>query len=136
MLKTVKEFPTNEEFNELFSSVEWGTRAEDKINKNRESSCFAVKIYDGDKIIGMARVVGDGSYYTIYDVVVRKEYQRLGVGKMLMGEVVNFYKSIEDVNTYLYLGANKDQEGYFEQFGFETRPDDSFGAGMYFKRVL
>lgn len=132
MIKTIKKFPTNSEFNELFISVGWGIRDDEKINKHRKASCFAVKVMDDDKIIGMVRVVGDGSYFTVYDVVVRKEYQKIGVGTMLMNEVVKYYKSIADDDTYLYLGATKGQEGFYEKFGFVCRPNEEVGAGMKF----
>ena len=39
------QFPTNEEFNELFESVGWGKRDEDKINEHRKMSKFAVCVY-------------------------------------------------------------------------------------------
>ena len=124
------QFPTNEEFNELFASVGWGNRDNDKINKHRENSCFSVCIYNNDKIIGMARIVGDGSYYTVFDVVTRNDYQGKGIGKTLMSEIVNWYKSIEDDDTYLYLGASLGKEGFYEKFGFKSRPYGHIGAGM------
>ena len=55
-------------------------------------SVFAVSIFEDNKIVGMARVVGDGSYFTVYDVVVRKECQGKGYGKILMQEIVKWYK--------------------------------------------
>ena len=125
-----KEFPSNDEFNQLFSSVGWGTREDKKINQHRQSSCFAVCVYDNNEIIGMARIVGDGSYYTIYDVVVRGEYHGRGIGAMLMRELVNWYKSIEDDDTYLYLGASYQKEKFYEKFGFVARPYGHIGAGM------
>ena len=130
MFKMVYKFPTNEEFNELFCSVGWGTRDNEKINKHRDSSCFAVCVFDEDKIVGMARVVGDGAYYTVFDVVTRKEYQGRGVGRLLMTEVINWYKSIEDDDTYLYLGASYGKEKFYEKFGFKARPYGHIGAGM------
>ena len=128
---TIKyKFPTNEEFNELFSSVDWGTRDSEKINKHREMSCFSVCAYDNDKIVGMARVLGDGSYYTVYDVVVKQKYQGKGIGKILMTEIIKWYKSIEDDDTYLYLGASYGKEKFYEKFGFKSRPYGHIGAGM------
>ena len=124
------QFPTNQEFNELFNSVGWGFRDDEKINKHREQSCFAVCIYDKTKIIGMARMVGDGAYFTIYDVVTRAEYQHQGIGKILMQELIKFYESIADDDTYLYLGASFGKEKFYEQFGFKSRPYDGIGAGM------
>ena len=124
------QFPTNIEFNELFSSVGWGTREDNKINEHRLKSNFAVCVYDNNVIVGMARVVGDGSYYTVYDVVTRKEYQGKGIGSLLIEEIVKWYKSIEDDDTYLYLGASFGKEKFYEKFGFKTRPYGHIGAGM------
>lgn len=125
-----KEFPTNEEFNKLFNSVGWGERDNKKIDKHRENSCYAVCVYDEDKIVGMARVVGDGSYYTVFDVVVEKTYQGKGIGRILMTHIINFYKSICDEDTYLYLGASQGKEKFYEKFGFKSRPYGHIGSGM------
>ena len=124
-------FPTNEEFNELFFSVGWGTRDIDKIEKHRQFSVYTVTVYDKDKICGMARVVGDGSYYTIFDVVVKKEYQYKGIGSMIMEDIVSWYENcIKDDDTYLYLGASYKKESFYEKFGFKARPFEHIGAGM------
>lgn len=123
-------FPTNQEFNELFESVGWGLRDLDKINNHRVSSCFSVCVYLKNKIIGMARVVGDGSYYTVYDVVTRKEHQGKGIGSILMSEIIKWYESIKDDDTYLYLGAGSQKEAFYEKFGFKARPYPGIGAGM------
>ena len=123
-------FPTNVEFNKLFSSVGWGVRDDKKIDANRASSVFSVSIYDNNKIVGMARVVGDGAYYTIYDVITLKEYQGQGIGTTLMQEIISWYKTIEDDDTYLYLGASEGKESFYEKFGFKSRPYTGIGAGM------
>ncbi len=130
----VKEkFPTNKEFNKLFSSVNWGTRDVEKIEKHRKSSCYAICVYIGDEIVGMARIVGDGSYYTIYDVVVDKHYQSKGIGRLIMERIILWYKSIEDDDTYLYLGASAGKEKFYEKFGFKVRPYGCVGAGMIYE---
>lgn len=126
----IKRLPNNEEFNELFESVGWGHRENRKIDQNRENSVFAVSVYFENKAVGMARVVGDGSYYTIYDVVVHKAFQGQGIGAILMNTILEWYKSIEDEDSYLYLGASKDKEKFYEKFGFVSRPYREIGAGM------
>lgn len=128
--KIVKKLPSNSEYNRLFESVGWGSREEEKINKIRKSSAFAVSVYHDGKIVGMARVVGDGCYYSVFDVVVHKDFQGKGVGTMLMNEIVAWFKKIEDEDTYLYLGASKNKEKFYEKFGFVSRPYGDIGAGM------
>lgn len=123
-------FPTNSDFNKLFSSVGWGKRDDDKIDKHRAMSTFAVSIYADSVIVGMARVVGDGSYYTVYDVVVDSTFQGRGIGTLLMQEIVSWYKTIEDDDTYLYLGASLGKEDFYKRFGFKSRPFGNIGAGM------
>ena len=124
------QFPSNKEFNELFDSVGWGFREDSKIDKHRLNSDFAICIYEYNTIVAMVRVVGDGSYYTVYDGVVKKELQGKGYGNILMQEIIKWYKTIEDDNTYLYLGASSGNEKFYEKFGFKSRPYDNIGAGM------
>lgn len=78
----------------------------------------------------MGRVVGDGSYFTIYDIVVDKAYQGLGIGSIIMREIVEWYKTIEDDDTFLYVNASKDREKFYQKFGFCVRPNEDVGAGM------
>jgi len=80
--------------------------------------------------VGMARVVGDGAYYTVYDVVTRKDYWNKGIGTMLMNEIISWYKLIEDDDTCLYLGASFGKENFYKNFGFKSRPYENIGAGM------
>ena len=124
------QFPTNAEFNKLFSAVGWGTREDLKIDGHRKASVFATCAYVGEQIVGMARVVGDGAYYTVFDVVVDSAHQGKGIGSLLMQSVVDWYKSIEDDDTYLYLGASFGKEKFYEKFGFKARPYQGIGAGM------
>ena len=87
-------------------------------------------MYVDNCIVGMGRVVGDGSYFTIYDIVVRKDYQGLGVGIIILKEIIEWYKTIEDDDTFLYVNASKNKEEFYENFGFVARPNDGVGAGM------
>lgn len=113
----------------MFNSVEW-ERDKKRINQNKKQSCFAVSLYIDDEIIGMGRVVGDGSYFTIYDVVVDKKFQGRGIGSIIMSEIINWYKTIEDDDTFLYVNASKNKESFYEKFGFRSRPNEDIGAGM------
>ena len=121
--------PTNREFIKLFNSVGW-ERDNKRVSENRKHTVFAVSIYVDKTIIGMGRVVGDGSYFTIYDIVVDKAYQGLGIGSIIMREIVEWYKTIEDDDTFLYVNASKDREKFYQKFGFRVRPNEDVGAGM------
>lgn len=44
-------------------------------------------------------------------------------------EQVDRYKKVNP-NIRTYLGASKGKEGFYEKFGFISRPNDKLGAGM------
>lgn len=133
MKKIVKhQFPTNEEFFKLFKSVGWEREAE-RVSENRKASCFAVSVYLDDEIAGMARVVGDGVYFTVYDVVVDDKFQGMGIGSILMKEIVSWYKKFADDDTFLYVNSCRMREKFYEKFGFVSREKANLGAGMIFK---
>lgn len=122
-------FPKIREFVKLFNSIGW-KREEKRIKTNSKFTTFALSLYVDKEIVGMGRVVGDGAYYTIYDIVVDKKYQGLGMGSIIMREIVEWYKSIEDDDTFLYVNASKGKETFYQKFGFISRPNDDVGAGM------
>lgn len=122
-------FPRSDEFIKLFNSVGW-ERDKKRVNEHKKHSSFAVSLHIDNEIVGMDRVVGDGAYFTIYDIVVDKNYQGLGIGLIIMREIVDWYKTIEDDDTFLYVNASKNREPFYEKFGFHSRPNENVGAGM------
>ena len=132
MIKGIRiehKFPSNQEFLELFNSVGW-ERTEERVEENRKHTYFAVSVRNAGKIVAMGRVVGDGAYFTIFDIVVHKKYQGQGYGSLVVTEIVNWYKSIKDDDTFLYVNASKGREKFYEKFGFRQRPNADVGAGM------
>ena len=123
------QFPTTKEFIKLFNSVGW-EREEKRVDENRKNSCFAVSIYKNNEILAMGRVVADGAYFTIYDVVVDKTHQGKGLGSIIINEIINWYKTFKDDDTFLYLNASKGKEQFYEKFGFRALPNEEVGSGM------
>ena len=82
-----------EEFIFLWETV-WGQGPSlEQTELAMKNTLFRVSVYDKDKIIAMARMIGDmGLDYYIKDVVVRPEYQHKGIGKMLINELLKFIK--------------------------------------------
>ena len=53
-----------------------------------------------------------------------------------MNEIVNWYKTIEDDDSYLYLAASKGKENFYEKFGFVSRPYGEIGAGRNTTQII
>lgn len=114
---------TAEEYITLWETV-WGTGpAIEQTKLAMEHTIFRVSIYDGENVIAMARMIGDlGLNYYIKDVVVRPEYQKKGLGKMLINELIKFVddNGIKGTNIFVELCAVPDKIPFYERFGFDT----------------
>ena len=81
----------------LYKSVGW-TNYTDNTTMLRNAYLNSLKIYGAyvdDKLIGIIRVVGDGySVIFIQDLLVHPEFQRKGVGTLLLKRVLCEYASV------------------------------------------
>ena len=80
-----------EEFVLLWESV-WGTPPSlEQTRLAMENTLFRVSMFDGERIIAMARAIGDkGLCYYIKDVIVMPEYQGKGLGSVLINELLKY----------------------------------------------
>ena len=112
-----------EEFILLWSSVWDGTPSLEQTKLAMDHSLFRVSVFDDNNIIAMARVIGDmGLCYYIKDVVVRPEYQRKGIGSILLKEILSFIDSHGISGSYIAveLAALPDKVGFYEKLGFSS----------------
>ena len=112
-----------EEFILLWETV-WGqgpTLEQTKLAM--EHTLFRVSVFDGDRIVAMARMIGDlGLNYYIKDVVVIPEYQGRGIGRLLINELLKFVNDhgIRDTGIFVELCAMPDKMPFYEKLGFDT----------------
>lgn len=114
---------TAEQFIELWETV-WGDGPSlEQTRLAMKHTLFRVSVWDGDLIVAMARMNGDmGLNYYIKDVVVRPEYQRKGIGKMLINELRRFINDngVKGTDIFVELCAVPDKIPFYEKFGFEA----------------
>lgn len=123
---------TPEEYNQLRNSVGWDSKDKNIILKALENSAVVKKVTFGNKAIGMARAIGDGLYYLIVDVVVHSDYQKKGIGKLLIDSIVKDIEDHTDIGQKcsINLISMKGKERFYEKCGFRTIPFDYTGYGM------
>lgn len=84
--------------------------------------------------MGMVRVIGDGgmSFY-IKDFAVVPSCQGKGVGKSLMTALERYVKECKPLDwaVSLELISSKETVHFYKKFGFEERPCDWDGPGMF-----
>ena len=111
-----------EEFIELWETV-WGQGPSlEQTRLAMENTLFRVSVSDGDRIVAMARVIGDkGLDYYIKDVIVRPEYQGRGIGRMLIEELLKYVdeNGVSGTDIFVELCAVPDKIPFYEKFGFD-----------------
>ena len=132
-IKYINKTPTVDEFNQLTEAVGWGRRENVIVEEALKHTLYSTCAYDEDKLIGYGRIIGDKTIFLhIHDVMVRPEYQGVGIGTGIMNKILDKVNEYRKVNSGIrvYLGASKGKECFYEKFGFVGRPNEKLGAGM------
>jgi GNAT superfamily N-acetyltransferase len=89
------------------------------IEKSVQNS-LVFGIYDGERQIGLARVVTDyATFAWLCDVFVDEQYRGRGIGKWLMATILG-YPQLQGLRRFLL--ATRDAHGLYSQFGFTPLP--------------
>jgi len=76
------------------------------------SKTLNITAYSGEMLVGCLRILPDGYYFgTITELLVLPEYQREGIGSMLL------QFAIKNTPTMLYFGAQPGLEPFYEKNG-------------------
>jgi GNAT superfamily N-acetyltransferase len=108
-----------EQLLDLYSSVEWSTYTEGlkKLEQAVAASLHVVTAWDGDRLVGLARVVGDGlTIVYLQDILVHPDNHRQGIGRELFQRVLEPYQSVRQ--QVLMTDDEPAQRGFYESLGF------------------
>ncbi|MBS8085254.1 GNAT family N-acetyltransferase [Streptococcus suis] len=104
---------------ELYASVGW-TNYTDRpamLQKALEHSLFVLAAFDGNRLVGLLRAVGDGhSIVFIQDILVLPTYQRQGIGRHLLEQAVTHFPGIYQL--HLLTDNTEKTRSFYEAIGF------------------
>ena len=124
---------TASEFISIWNAVEWGGDLRiERIEMALKNSICTFGIYIDETIIGMGRLLGDGamSFY-LKDFAILPEFQKNGYGTELLIYILKYIKTKTLYGGSLELISSKGREEFYQKFGFEIRPSEYDGAGMF-----
>ncbi len=105
----------------LYQAVGW-TNYTNQPQMLSQSLTHSLAIYlarDGEKIVGLVRLVGDGfSSVFVQDLIVLPSYQRQGIGSNLIKEALADYKDAYQIQ--LATEQTEKTLGFYRSLGFET----------------
>jgi len=122
--------PTPQEYAQLREAVHWSKLDLKAIEQGLQNSIFSVCATYEQKVIGCGRVIGDGGiYFYIQDIIVIPDFQKRGIGKFIMNEIMKYLNKNAAENAFIGLMSAKGVMGFYEKYGFEERP--SSRPGMF-----
>ena len=105
----------------LYASVGWTayTNRPNVLRKGFENSLLCLAAYEGDRMIGLVRVVGDGqTVVLVQDILVHPAQQRQGVGTMLMDALLKRFPHVRQIQ--LLTDDTPKTVSFYESMGFKS----------------
>lgn len=121
-----------EEYCKLRESVDWSLFSKEQMQKAVNSSLYTIIAVDGNQTVGMGRLIGDGMYYIIADIVVYPAYQSKGIGTNITNMLIKYVENKTPIGgrSSIQLIAEKGKESFYEKMGFKIIPHEHCGSGM------
>ena len=116
----------------LYASVGWTayTNRPNVLRKGFENSLLCLAAYEGDRMIGLVRAVGDGqTVVLIQDILVHPAYQRQGVGTRLMDALLKRFPHVRQIQ--LLTDDTPKTVSFYESLGFKSV--DAMGCKSYMR---
>lgn len=101
---------------DLFKSVGWKTAEyPNRLYKAVNNSEYVMSVWKSNDLIGLISAISDGAINVfITYLLVKPEYQRQGLGKVMMND---FCKKFDGYGRRI-LSTELDKEKYYNKFGF------------------
>ena len=116
----------------LYKAVRWRNYHEhpEMLHRVYKNSLCILGAYEGDKLIGIIRAVGDGvSILFIQDIIVDPAYQRRGIGTKLTRAMLERYAHVYQIQ--LMTDNTEKTIMFYKSMGFRTM--DEFGCCGFVK---
>ncbi|KLI76823.1 MULTISPECIES: GNAT family N-acetyltransferase [Lacticaseibacillus] len=116
----------------LYQAVGWVmyTRNPAKLKRALAQSLMVLGAFDGDRLVGLIRAVGDGeTILFIQDLLVLPNYQRQGIGRQLVNALVDHYPEVRQ--RILLTDDQPDTRAFYEKIGFVS--SDHFGVIAFYQ---
>lgn len=123
--------PEKEQILALYEDVGWTSYTDepDLLMKAIENSQKVWTLWEGEKLIGLARTIGDeATICYLQDILILKSYQGRGLGGYLLKEIM---KENEKIRQFVLLTDDTEKtKGFYKKLGLSEASDYSCLAFM------
>lgn len=121
-----------EDYYRLRESVGWKNFSKTQAETALSNSLYTVITVENNETVAMGRLIGDGQYYMIVDVIVHPDFQNQGIGTSILNMLLKYADNHTPSGgrTSIQLIAEKGKESFYETLGFKRVPHEFCGSGM------
>ena len=116
----------------LRESVGWDNFSKEQAENALKNSLYTIAVVENNEVIAMGRLIGDGQYYLIVDVIVHPDFQKQKLGTSILDMLLKYVKDHTPAGgrSSVQLTAEKGKEPFYEALGFKRIPHEFCGSGM------
>ena len=126
--------PSVEDYCHLRTAAGLSPRSAAAARAGLPNTVVGVVVRHGGIAVGMGRVIGDGLFYMVVDVAVEPSHQGQGLGKAIIGDLMDVLKDRAPAEAYVSLMADGPAHGLYAQFGFKPTAPASIGMAQWIGR--
>ncbi|MCM1467309.1 MAG: GNAT family N-acetyltransferase [Alistipes sp.] len=121
-----------EDYYRLRESVKWTNFSKEQAETALNNSLYTITAVENNETIGMGRLIGDGQYYMIVDVIVQPNFQKQKIGTTILNKLLKYVDDHTPAGgrSSIQLIAEKGKEAFYEALGFKRIPHEACGSGM------
>jgi ribosomal protein S18 acetylase RimI-like enzyme len=104
----------------LYEDAGWTayTRNPERLERAIANSTRVVTAWDGERLVGLARVLSDGEHIVYaQDLLVLRAYRRQGLGSALLRKALQPFEHVRQ--TVLMTDNSPEMRGFYRALGFE-----------------
>lgn len=132
-LMFLNSLPDEQEYYELYQSTGWdpeGRWTSTLLQDSLINSWYTLSVIRDGRLAAAGRIVSDGVIQcVICDVIVRPDYQGLGIGTMVMVHLIDHCRA-KGIR-WIQLSAASGKAAFYERFGFVPRAADAPGMSLF-----
>lgn len=116
--------PKKEDILSLYEDVGWTAYTEDleSLYEGIKSSLRVWTLWDGEILVGLGRVVGDGqTIIYVQDILILLAYQGRGLGSKILDEIIDTYKDVQKI--ILSTDDDESLKDFYKSKGFRQVGD-------------
>ena len=116
----------------LRKAVGWKNFCRDQVEQAITQSYYSVVIRENGDSIAMGRIIGDGLFFTIVDVVVRPDYRGKGLGTLIIQKLMEHIEQRVPAGgrVSIQLISEKGKEDFYVKQGFKLIPHENCGPAL------